>query len=87
MFVDDQDYNITNQELNDFFGGPAFLAWARMGNLHAWVPYSVPYLNFFFQIRAFLATTNAGKLYIVTNIFCLRYILRQGHIICEVYVN
>lgn len=38
MFVDDQDYNITTQELNDFFGGPAFLAWARMGNLHAWVP-------------------------------------------------
>jgi len=20
--------------LNDFFGGPAFLAWSRMGNLH-----------------------------------------------------
>jgi hypothetical protein len=23
--------------MDDFFGGPAFLAWARMGNLHGWV--------------------------------------------------
>ncbi|GER27712.1 alpha-N-acetylglucosaminidase [Striga asiatica] len=30
------EFNITQQELNDFFGGPAFLAWARMGNLHGW---------------------------------------------------
>ncbi|PKI62945.1 hypothetical protein CRG98_016584 [Punica granatum] len=30
------DFNITAEELNDFFGGPAFLAWARMGNLHGW---------------------------------------------------
>lgn len=30
------DFNISKGELNDFFGGPAFLAWARMGNLHAW---------------------------------------------------
>ncbi|XP_047322323.1 alpha-N-acetylglucosaminidase isoform X1 [Impatiens glandulifera] len=30
------DYNITMENMNDFFGGPAFLAWARMGNLHAW---------------------------------------------------
>jgi len=30
------DFNITMQDLNDFFGGPAFLAWARMGNLHGW---------------------------------------------------
>ncbi|KAI8545871.1 hypothetical protein RHMOL_Rhmol07G0071100 [Rhododendron molle] len=30
------DFNITIQDLNDFFGGPAFLAWARMGNLHGW---------------------------------------------------
>lgn len=28
--------NITKEDLNDFFGGPAFLAWARMGNLHGW---------------------------------------------------
>uniref|UniRef100_A0A166HZ55 Alpha-N-acetylglucosaminidase C-terminal domain-containing protein n=1 Tax=Daucus carota subsp. sativus TaxID=79200 RepID=A0A166HZ55_DAUCS len=27
-------FNISKQELDDFFGGPAFLAWARMGNLH-----------------------------------------------------
>ncbi|KAK8481335.1 hypothetical protein V6N12_041558 [Hibiscus sabdariffa] len=27
-------FNITMEDLNDFFGGPAFLAWARMGNLH-----------------------------------------------------
>lgn len=40
------DYNITTQELNDFFGGPAFLAWARMGNLHAWGgPLSQNWLN------------------------------------------
>ncbi|XP_023751565.1 alpha-N-acetylglucosaminidase [Lactuca sativa] len=30
------DFNISAQDLNNFFGGPAFLAWARMGNLHAW---------------------------------------------------
>ncbi|KAK4786752.1 hypothetical protein SAY86_010585 [Trapa natans] len=30
------DLNITAKELDNFFGGPAFLAWARMGNLHGW---------------------------------------------------
>ncbi|XP_057808411.1 alpha-N-acetylglucosaminidase [Salvia miltiorrhiza] len=30
------EFNITKNHLNDFFGGPAFLAWARMGNLHGW---------------------------------------------------
>ncbi|XP_050154004.1 alpha-N-acetylglucosaminidase [Malus sylvestris] len=30
------DFNISKEDLNDFFGGSAFLAWARMGNLHAW---------------------------------------------------
>ncbi|CAM8970708.1 unnamed protein product [Rhodiola kirilowii] len=30
------DFNVTKEDLNDFFGGTAFLAWARMGNLHAW---------------------------------------------------
>ncbi|XP_050223887.1 alpha-N-acetylglucosaminidase-like [Mercurialis annua] len=29
-------YNISNVNLDDFFGGPAFLAWSRMGNLHRW---------------------------------------------------
>ncbi|XVF73610.1 hypothetical protein PTKIN_Ptkin12aG0216000 [Pterospermum kingtungense] len=29
-------FNISEEDLNDFFGGPAFLAWARMGNLHGW---------------------------------------------------
>ncbi|XP_016681955.1 alpha-N-acetylglucosaminidase isoform X3 [Gossypium hirsutum] len=29
-------FNISMEDLNDFFGGPAFLAWARMGNLHTW---------------------------------------------------
>ncbi|KAK8479051.1 hypothetical protein V6N11_074118 [Hibiscus sabdariffa] len=29
-------FNITNSDLDDFFGGPAFLAWSRMGNLHGW---------------------------------------------------
>ncbi|VFQ58394.1 unnamed protein product [Cuscuta campestris] len=31
-----QQFNMTRQDLNGFFGGPAFLAWARMGNLHGW---------------------------------------------------
>ncbi|PHT60524.1 Alpha-N-acetylglucosaminidase [Capsicum baccatum] len=40
------DYNMTTRDLNDFFGGPAFLAWARMGNLHAWGgPLSQNWLN------------------------------------------
>ncbi|XP_050210312.1 alpha-N-acetylglucosaminidase isoform X2 [Mercurialis annua] len=30
------NFNVSAEDLNDFFGGPAFLAWARMGNLHAW---------------------------------------------------
>ncbi|KAG8391200.1 hypothetical protein BUALT_Bualt01G0163100 [Buddleja alternifolia] len=30
------EFNITKQDVNNFFGGPAFLAWARMGNLHGW---------------------------------------------------
>lgn len=29
-------FNISKEDLHDFFGGPAFLAWARMGNLHRW---------------------------------------------------
>ncbi|XP_073036418.1 alpha-N-acetylglucosaminidase-like [Primulina eburnea] len=31
-----QNFNVSATELNDFFGGPAFLAWSRMGNLHGW---------------------------------------------------
>ncbi|KAL3835156.1 hypothetical protein ACJIZ3_009892 [Penstemon smallii] len=31
-----QNFNISARELSDFFGGPAFLAWSRMGNLHGW---------------------------------------------------
>ncbi|KAF5792800.1 putative alpha-N-acetylglucosaminidase [Helianthus annuus] len=27
-------FNISSSDLNDFFGGPAFLAWSRMANLH-----------------------------------------------------
>ncbi|XP_039027192.1 alpha-N-acetylglucosaminidase [Hibiscus syriacus] len=39
-------FNITMEDLNDFFGGPAFLAWARMGNLHGWGgPLSENWLN------------------------------------------
>ncbi|GMY22520.1 alpha-N-acetylglucosaminidase isoform X1, partial [Fagus crenata] len=30
------DFNISKEDMDDFFGGPAFLAWARMGNLHGW---------------------------------------------------
>lgn len=32
-----QGFNVSSDDLNDFFGGPAFLAWARMGNLHGYV--------------------------------------------------
>ncbi|KAL5813955.1 hypothetical protein ACOSQ4_024596 [Xanthoceras sorbifolium] len=31
-----QKYNISSSDLDDFFGGPAFLAWSRMANLHGW---------------------------------------------------
>ncbi|XP_071731658.1 alpha-N-acetylglucosaminidase-like isoform X2 [Rutidosis leptorrhynchoides] len=31
-----EKFNISNSELGDFFGGPAFLAWSRMANLHGW---------------------------------------------------
>ncbi|XP_028776294.1 alpha-N-acetylglucosaminidase-like [Neltuma alba] len=31
-----KDFNVSSGDLNNFFGGPAFLAWARMGNLHGW---------------------------------------------------
>ncbi|XP_074308411.1 alpha-N-acetylglucosaminidase isoform X2 [Silene latifolia] len=30
------DFGVSKEDLNGFFGGPAFLAWARMGNLHGW---------------------------------------------------
>ncbi|KVI06376.1 Alpha-N-acetylglucosaminidase, partial [Cynara cardunculus var. scolymus] len=29
-----ENFNISSSDLNDFFGGPAFLAWSRMANLH-----------------------------------------------------
>uniref|UniRef100_A0A9I9DTI3 Alpha-N-acetylglucosaminidase n=1 Tax=Cucumis melo TaxID=3656 RepID=A0A9I9DTI3_CUCME len=29
-----RDFNLAFKDLDNFFGGPAFLAWARMGNLH-----------------------------------------------------
>ncbi|XP_024031957.1 alpha-N-acetylglucosaminidase [Morus notabilis] len=31
-----QKFNLSSSDLDDFFGGPAFLAWSRMGNLHGW---------------------------------------------------
>nr|XP_048329041.1 alpha-N-acetylglucosaminidase-like [Ziziphus jujuba var. spinosa] len=31
-----QKFNISSSDLDGFFGGPAFLAWSRMGNLHGW---------------------------------------------------
>lgn len=31
-----QNFNISTSDLDDFFGGPAFLAWSRMANLHGW---------------------------------------------------
>ncbi|OAY83861.1 Alpha-N-acetylglucosaminidase [Ananas comosus] len=31
-----QGFNISSSDLNNFFGGPGFLAWSRMGNLHGW---------------------------------------------------
>ncbi|XP_078446491.1 alpha-N-acetylglucosaminidase family / NAGLU family [Wolffia australiana] len=29
-------FNVSEEDMSTFFGGPAFLAWARMGNLHSW---------------------------------------------------
>ncbi|XP_024535814.1 alpha-N-acetylglucosaminidase isoform X2 [Selaginella moellendorffii] len=34
--VFESKFNMTKHELDDYFGGPSFLAWARMGNLHGW---------------------------------------------------
>ncbi|XP_072090950.1 alpha-N-acetylglucosaminidase [Arachis hypogaea] len=31
-----EKFNMSTSDLDDFFGGPAFLAWSRMGNLHGW---------------------------------------------------
>ncbi|XP_020107774.1 alpha-N-acetylglucosaminidase isoform X1 [Ananas comosus] len=31
-----QGFNVSSEDLYGFFGGPAFLAWSRMGNLHGW---------------------------------------------------
>ncbi|KAL6651905.1 hypothetical protein ACP70R_010830 [Stipagrostis hirtigluma subsp. patula] len=31
-----QRYNISKSDLDNFFGGPAFLAWSRMANMHGW---------------------------------------------------
>ncbi|XP_062169600.1 alpha-N-acetylglucosaminidase-like [Alnus glutinosa] len=31
-----QKFNLSKTDLDDFFGGPGFLAWSRMGNLHGW---------------------------------------------------
>ncbi|CAI9094176.1 OLC1v1029869C1 [Oldenlandia corymbosa var. corymbosa] len=31
-----KNFNISSSDLDDFFGGPAFLAWSRMANLHGW---------------------------------------------------
>ncbi|KAJ4711588.1 Alpha-N-acetylglucosaminidase [Melia azedarach] len=40
------NFNVSAKDLDDFFGGPAFLAWARMGNLHGWGgPLSQSWLN------------------------------------------
>jgi len=27
---------LTDEDLQEFFAGPGFLAWGRMGNLNAW---------------------------------------------------
>lgn len=35
-----QKFNISTSDLDDFFGGPAFLAWSRMGNLHGLATFS-----------------------------------------------
>ncbi|EEF52063.1 alpha-N-acetylglucosaminidase [Ricinus communis] len=42
-------YNLSKVDLDDFFGGPAFLAWSRMGNLHRWGG-SLPQSWFFQQL-------------------------------------
>ncbi|KAF7838380.1 alpha-N-acetylglucosaminidase-like isoform X1 [Senna tora] len=31
-----EKFNMSKSDLDNFFGGPAFLAWSRMANLHGW---------------------------------------------------
>lgn len=31
-----QKFNLTDDEINEHFSGPAFLSWQRMGNIRGW---------------------------------------------------
>ncbi|KAI5446102.1 hypothetical protein KIW84_014085 [Lathyrus oleraceus] len=39
-----EKFNMSIYDLDDFFGGPAFLTWSRMGNLHRNVPAALKYI-------------------------------------------
>lgn len=46
---------LTQSEIDDYFTGPAFLAWERMGNLHTWggpLPRSWHLKQVYLQVRS-----------------------------------
>eukprot|EP00249_Psilotum_nudum_P007291 c20452_g1_i1 orf=225-2597(-) len=50
-------FNLSKADLDDFFGGPAFLAWARMGNLHGWGgPLSQTWLDQQLNLQKYILT-------------------------------
>lgn len=45
---------LTQSEINEYFTGPAFLAWGRMGNLHTWggpLPFSWHLKQLYLQVK------------------------------------
>lgn len=58
-----QRYNLSKSNLDGFFGGPSFLAWARMGNLHGWggpLPHSWLQRQLFLQKRILFRMRELG---------------------------
>ncbi|KAJ7945919.1 putative Alpha-n-acetylglucosaminidase [Quillaja saponaria] len=55
-----EKFNISISELDDFFGGPAFLAWSRMGNLHGW---GGPLPQSWFEQQLILQKKILGRMY------------------------
>lgn len=45
---------LTQSEIDEYFTGPAFLAWGRMGNLHTWggpLPHSWHLKQLYLQVK------------------------------------
>lgn len=45
---------LTQPEIDEYFTGPAFLAWGRMGNLHTWggpLPHSWHLKQLYLQVK------------------------------------